>query len=270
MDFERRSIHGRAAKNMLCASVYTEDGDLMGLVQAINKRHGVFTRADEKLLHTLCAQSGVMMHHAHLLRSMHKQSQARFDLCQYSVNVLSCPDQTAMCKLVASHGAKVLTARKCVFWMHEPHRQTVWTVGVNDEIIRNSVREIATSVVGKAAVSAEIQIQAFSDLSGDVSDGGAEGDDEQERAQVGQRSQMGEQFSACILAQPVLSKCDRRVLGVIECVNKRGGVYDDDDKYVMHLFATITAAALENLAGTASVATSTKPVKSTQTVCLVE
>ena len=106
-DFERRSIHGHAAKNMLCACIYTEDGDLVGLLQAINKKHGVFTSADEKLLQTLCAQSGVMMHHADMLRTMRKQSQARFDLCQYSVKVLSCPDLSAICKLIASHGAKV-------------------------------------------------------------------------------------------------------------------------------------------------------------------
>ena len=36
------------------------------------------------------------------------------------------------------------------------------------------------------------------------------------------------QYTPCILAQPVLSRQDRSVLlGVIEFVNKRGGVYDE-------------------------------------------
>jgi len=71
--------------------------------------------------------------------------------------------------------------------------------------------------------------------------------------------------------QPVLLKSDRSVLlGVIECVNKKGSVFDEDDKYVMDIFATITAAALENLSGAVSVASCDKPVKSTQTTAIIE
>jgi len=103
----RSAVHPRACCEKHAVCLYTEDGDLVGLLQAINKKHGVFTSANEKLLQTLCAQSGVMMHHTDMLRTTHKQSQARFDLCQYSVKVLSCPDLFAMCKLIASHGAKV-------------------------------------------------------------------------------------------------------------------------------------------------------------------
>ena len=66
-------------------------------------------------------------------------------------------------------------------------------------------------------------------------------------------------------------KSDRSVLlGVIECVNKKGSVFDEDDKYVMDIFATITAAALENLSGAVSVASCDKPVKSTQTTAIIE
>ena len=103
----RSAVHPRACCEKHAVCLYTEDCDLVGLLQAINKKHGVFTSANEKLLQTLCAQSGVMMHHTDMLRTTHKQSQARFDLCQYTVKVLSCPDLSAICKLIASHGAKV-------------------------------------------------------------------------------------------------------------------------------------------------------------------
>ena len=33
VDYERRSMHGRAATSMLCSCVYNEEGDLMGVVQ---------------------------------------------------------------------------------------------------------------------------------------------------------------------------------------------------------------------------------------------
>ena len=58
--------------------------------------------------------------------------------------------------------------------------------------------------------------------------------------------QASEQYTPCILAKPVLSRRDSSVLlGVIEFVNKRGGVYDEDDKYVIELLASMTSAAIE-------------------------
>ena len=258
VDYERRSVHGRPVRNMLCACVYTEDGDLVGLIQAINKKHGVFTSADEKLLQTLAAQAGVMLHHSQLLITMRKQSLARFDLCQYAVKVLDCKDNLDVCKMVEIHGAKVMNARKCSLWIYEQHRHSIWTVDSNGEVLRNSLREVATTVVGKAAVSGEMGMQNFSELT----EGATSADDDDEmlhgHTHHGQRSHMGSQYQACILAQPVLSSSDRSVLlGVVECVNKRDGVYDQDDQYVISLLATMTAAALENLRG--SVATGECP-----------
>jgi len=66
-------------------------------------------------------------------------------------------------------------------------------------------------------------------------------------------------------------KSDRSVLlDVIECVNKEGGVFDEEDKYVMDIFATITAASLKNLSGAVSVASCDNPIKSTQTTAIIE
>ena len=35
---------GTVSKTMLCQCAYNADGDMVGVVQAINKRHGVFTK----------------------------------------------------------------------------------------------------------------------------------------------------------------------------------------------------------------------------------
>ena len=257
VDYEGRSVHGRPVRNMLCACVYTEDGDLVGLIQAINKKHGVFTSADEKLVQTLAAQAGVMLHHSQLLITMRKQSLARFDLCQYAVKVLDCKDNLDVCKMVEIHGAKVMNARKCSLWIYEQHRHSIWTVDSNGEVLRKSLREVATTVVGKAAVSGEMGMQNFSELTEGTNSAEDDEDmlnDDAIHKEHGQRSHMGSQYQACILAQPVLSSSDRSVLlGVVECINKRDGVYDQDDQYVISLLATMTAAALENLRG--SVAT---------------
>ena len=58
-----------------------------GLAQAINKKNGVFTRADEKLVQTLATQAGVMLHHSHLLITMQKQVGSALPSLSLSVSI---------------------------------------------------------------------------------------------------------------------------------------------------------------------------------------
>ena len=196
MDIERRSVHDRAVRTMLCTCVYSHDGELVGVVQAFNKSHGIFTRDDEKLMQTLCGQAGVMLHHSQLLVSMRKQSQARFDLCNFSVKVLDCQNDSAIGILVAQLGPKVLAARKCCFWIFEPATRSIWMVDKDGEIVRQNLRDISTTVVGKAAVSGDVIMQSFNDVTEQGATNLAEDDSEEESGQ-GQRAQ------AHILKSPV-------------------------------------------------------------------
>lgn len=49
------------------------------------------------------------------------------------------------------------------------------------------------------------------------------------------------------LLTPSRPQTSGELLGVIECVNKRGGAFDDDDKYFIDIFASVTAATLDSL-----------------------
>jgi hypothetical protein len=92
------SVPGLPAKTMLCQCAYNAAGDMVGVIQAINKKNGVFTsvsvraqhynpclanvhswsQEDEFLLERLCGQAGALLFHSEVLGVMDKSSKARF------------------------------------------------------------------------------------------------------------------------------------------------------------------------------------------------
>ena len=208
VEFERYSIHQRPVTTMLCTCVHNENGDLVAVIQAINKSHGVFTHSDEKLMHTLGRQIGIMLNHSQALATMRKQSTARFDLCQFAVNSGSCQDEVTLSKLVAEMGAKVLSSSRCNFWVHEPHQNSLWTLDKDARISRVVITDISVKVVGKVALSGETIMQLFTSEDPGVTMDHAIEDDCGE----GKSSRLGEMFSACLIGQPVFSRSDRSVL----------------------------------------------------------
>lgn len=243
VDCEQNSILGAAAKNMLCQCAYNAAGDMVGVIQAINKKHGVFTSEDEFLLDRLSGHAGVMLYHADILGMLDKSSKARFKLCEIAVKVVQCTDDIGVVSLMEEHGKELLGTQTCTLWVHDQIRRTMWTLDERREIKSVKIRELSTSVVGRAAISGEVEVQIVDpDNAKDLDD-----DETEDPDVVVQSNIMSDvTFRSCALGQPVLGKNSvKEILGVIECHNKRGGVFDEEDKYVMQLLGTIIAGALQ-------------------------
>ncbi len=74
--FDQRS--GFRTRSLLAVPMENLDGQLIGVLQAINKRDGVFTPADEELARLLAAQAGVALDRARLIEAYaEKQRMAR-------------------------------------------------------------------------------------------------------------------------------------------------------------------------------------------------
>ena len=52
---------GYRTRNILCAPIFSADGQRLGVLQVVNKRHGAFDSADESHLRSLASQMGVTL-----------------------------------------------------------------------------------------------------------------------------------------------------------------------------------------------------------------
>ena len=63
------SITGFKTRNVLCAPMFDHKGEILGVIQVLNKRSGNFSSYDESLLTALSAQAGVAIENAKLYES---------------------------------------------------------------------------------------------------------------------------------------------------------------------------------------------------------
>lgn len=77
-EFDRQS--GFRTTSLLTLPLVGHDGGIVGVIQALNKRGGPFTRRDESLLATLSAQAGVAVARQGLLEAAAVQQRMRRDL----------------------------------------------------------------------------------------------------------------------------------------------------------------------------------------------
>ncbi|MBW7904996.1 MAG: SpoIIE family protein phosphatase [Phycisphaerae bacterium] len=77
-EFDRK--HGFRTRNLLAIPLENLDGDLIGVVQAINKHGAAFDREDESLAEALSAQAGVALERARLLEQYAEKQRMQRDL----------------------------------------------------------------------------------------------------------------------------------------------------------------------------------------------
>lgn len=77
-EFDRK--HGFRTRNLLAIPLENLDGDLIGVVQAINKRGAAFDPDDEALAEALSAQAGVALERARLLEQYAEKQRMQRDL----------------------------------------------------------------------------------------------------------------------------------------------------------------------------------------------
>jgi phosphoserine phosphatase len=77
-DVDRRT--GFRTRNLLAFPLENLQGDLMGVLQALNKRGGAFDAGDEELARVLSAQAGVALERARLIREFAEKQRMQRDL----------------------------------------------------------------------------------------------------------------------------------------------------------------------------------------------
>lgn len=77
-DFDRRT--GFRTRNLLCFPLENLSGELMGVLQALNKHNGAFNSDDEELSRVLGAQAGVALHRWKLLEEFAIKQRMQRDL----------------------------------------------------------------------------------------------------------------------------------------------------------------------------------------------
>uniref|UniRef100_A0A7S1C5Y3 GAF domain-containing protein n=1 Tax=Bicosoecida sp. CB-2014 TaxID=1486930 RepID=A0A7S1C5Y3_9STRA len=217
---------GYRTKSILCVPVRDAEDNVVGCIQAINSASGEFSEIDEEILGILCAQAGVALRNADLYTLAVKSHEKVRGLLEVIRAMHDNLGINSLMFTITQRAHTIVDADRCTFFLANHASKELWAMQGEVDIRIPMDKGIA----GAVATSGEmINIHdAYED---------SRFNQEVDRAS-GYRTRT-------ILCMP-LRGTDAKVVGVIQLINKRFGVFDAEDEEIMEVFLNIAGPIIEN------------------------
>lgn len=243
--FEAYGVQGSEVATALTTCAYTATGQMVAVVQAINKKQGVFNTEDEAVMDKVSVQAAMMLQHAQRMQQLEKRALSRSHLGEFLVKALPCETVSSLVLMVNTEPSvtTMVAARQVILYIYDETAKTLATVNKYGESLVLALDDLATSVAGQAAVSGEVVEQTFS-TQGEADD--IDGDEQEANPEQHLSTRHADTVRSCRIGQPVMSRRkEGTLLGVVECVNKKGGIFEDEDREALVLLASVVGGLVE-------------------------
>ncbi len=216
-------------RNLACAPIRFK-GEIIGVLQVLNKKSGPYTKDDLRLLEAMAEHTAITLRSA-LFRERTKavrEQEMRF--LNFVAEVGSDFELGAMLTKIVMEAAQMLKADRATLFLHDPKRQELFS----RVAMGQSVGEIRipdhVGIAGTVFTSGEtINLpHAYADL----------------RFNPAQDRRTG-YFTRSILCVPIVNKTGK-IIGVTQALNKKGGPFTDEDEARLKAFTAQLAISLEN------------------------
>lgn len=227
---ETDEITGFATKSILAAPIVTAGGEVIGVIEALNKRSGSFTLDDLDLLGAIATQASVALQGSQYVEKMVKTRKQEMEFLDLVADITSSLDLSVLLRRVMSEAARMLKAdRSTLFLNNEKTNELISEVGQGIEKVQIRLPN-HVGIAGTVFTSNEtINIpHAYADLRFNPSFDKKTGF-----------------FTRSILCVPVVTK-NGKVIGVTQALNKRGGPFTEEDESRLRAFTAQVSIALEN------------------------
>ncbi len=221
---------GFKTKSILCAPVKTVGGDIIGVIQILNKIEGVFDQDDLDLLEAMTTQAAVALQRTQFVERMKKSRAKEMEFLDVVADVTSELELGSLLSKVMSEATRMLAADRSTLFLNDEKTNELFSrVAMGDGIGEIRLPNTA-GIAGAVFASGEtINIPyAYADL----------------RFNPAFDKQTG-YFTRSILCVPVVNK-GGKCIGVTQVLNKRGGPFDGEDETRLKAFTAQVSIALEN------------------------
>jgi len=221
---------GFNTRTVLCAPVRTIKGELIGVVQALNKLDGAFAEEDLSLLEVMATQAAISLQAAQYVEHMESTRKQELKFLEIVSDITSEIDLNVLLQKVMNEATRMLKADRSTLFLNDEKKNELWSVvgqGLNAVNIRFPNHLGIAGTVFTTGRSINIP-HAYADL----------------RFNPAVDKQTG-YFTRSILCVPVVTK-DGKIIGVTQALNKSGGVFTEEDESRLKAFTGQVSIALEN------------------------
>ena len=217
-------------KSIICAPVKTTRGEVIGVVQAVNKRTGQFTLEDLDLLEAMATQASMALQNSQFIEGMKKTRQQEMEFLQLVADITSSLDLSMLLRRVMSEATRMLKADRSTLFLHNEKTKELW------------------SEVGEGLDAVEIRLPDHVGIAGAVFQSRKTINIPYAYADLRFNPSFDKRtgyFTRSILCVPVISKSGR-CIGVTQSLNKAGGPFTAEDEARLRAFTAQVSIALEN------------------------
>ena len=221
---------GYRTRNILCVPVRTMAGDIIGVMQSLNKHEGDFSRDDLQLLAEMTSQTAIALQSVRYVEQIDRIRIKEMAFLEMVSEISAELDLSALLGRVVVETTGMLGAERATIFLHDPATNTLFSRVASGSDFNEIRFPSHLGIAGAVYTSAQTMNipYAYADL----------------RFNPAFDRQTGF-FTRSILCVPILNK-NAKVIGVTQVLNKKGGVFTDEDEQRLKAFTAQIAIALEN------------------------
>ncbi len=222
---------GFTTRSILCVPVRTVTGEIIGAVEALNKRKGRFTRRDLELLEAMTAQGALALQSAQVIERMQQIRKQEREFVEVVSEVTADIKLGSLLQRVMGEATRMLNAERSTLFLNDEKTSELWSeVSQGLESLQQIRLPNNAGIAGAVFTSGKsINIPyAYADL----------------RFNPGFDQRTG-YFTRSVLCVPIVNK-HGRTIGVTQVLNKRGGPFSEEDETRLRAFTAQISIALEN------------------------
>ncbi len=221
---------GYKTKTVLCAPIRTMRGDVIGVIQALNKKAGEFTEPELATLESIATQASVVLQASLYVERMERAREQEADFLRIVSEVSSEIQLGPLLQKIMDAVTRMLNCERSTLFLNDEQTNELYTEigqGLGATRIRFPNHLGIAGTVFTTGETVTIPY-AYADL----------------RFNPSFDKQTGF-FTRSILCVPVVNK-DGKTIGVTQVLNKRGGPFTDDDEARLRAFTAQISIGLEN------------------------
>lgn len=221
---------GFRTHRILCAPVRTVKGEVIGVVQMLNRKEGVFVAQDLEMLEAITSQAAITLQSHQQAERIQRSREQELEFLDVVSDVASELELGPLLQKIMGEARRMLKADRATLFLNDEKKNELWSevgTGLNSIQIRFPNHLGIAGAVFASGKSISIPY-AYADL----------------RFNPSFDKQTG-YFTRSILCVPVINK-QGQTIGVVQALNKTGGVFSTEDETRLRAFSARISLALEN------------------------
>jgi adenylate cyclase len=221
---------GYVTHSLLCAPIRTAKGEVIGVLQVLNKKQGSFTKEDLRLLEETTSLCAITLRSRQFMDGMHAARERELKFLDLVADVTSDLDLGTMLIKVVGEAARMLQADRATLFLNDEKTNELFSrVAMGDSIgeIRMPNHVGISGAVFTTGQTVNIPY-AYADL----------------RFNPAFDHRTG-YFTRSILCVPIMNKSGKTI-GVTQVLNRKGGPFNSEDEARLKAFTAQVAMSLES------------------------